>query len=162
MKHRIRRLSLLQISYAKLYNYLIAMTLLIPLIYGAFILLNMARSGKNFQSLLMSRPLYSAMFMSMMLDLLWGYLLYQLKKESKGEMFTYCALFLLAICQFLISNFVIAIMTIFVMMYSDTRLKDCVSLHIFWRNRLYTAMLAGLVILSFLCSFAIVRLIFFA
>ncbi|MET1248979.1 hypothetical protein ABWW58_09350 [Sporolactobacillus sp. STCC-11] len=165
MKHRIRSLLMIQISFKKLYGYLTAFTLILPFLYVAYLVLTMIREKTDFHTLLLSHPLYSVMFMAVMLNLFWGYLLFQLSRDldsTEGRNFSYVILVLLSICQLLAGNIVTAIMSAFVIMHSDAQLKDSFSIRNLLHYRLFTAMAAGLVLLSLLCSFALTRLTFFS
>jgi hypothetical protein len=156
---------MIQVSFKRLYGYLTAFTLILPFLYVAYLVLTMIRDKTGFHTLLLSHPLYSVMFMGVMLNLFWGYLLFQLAHDldnPEGKQFSYVLLVLLSICQLLVGNIVIAIMSAFVMMHADAQLKDCFSIRHLLHYRLYSAMAAGLVFFSLLCSFALVRLTFFS
>ncbi|MFT8310316.1 MAG: hypothetical protein ABF629_04040 [Sporolactobacillus sp.] len=164
MKQRIRNLLMIQISFKKLYGYLTAFTLILPFLYAVYLFLTMMREKTDFHTLLLSHPLYSVMFMGVMLNLFWGYLLFQLSHDldnTEGRNFSYGVLALLSICQFLVGNVVTAIMSIFVMMHADAQLKDSFSIRHLLHYRLFSAIATALVLFSLLCSFALVRLTFF-
>lgn len=165
MKQRIRNLLMIHLSFKKLYGYLTAFTLVLPFLYIAYLLLTMVRSKTDFQTLLLTHPLYSIMFLAVMLNLLWGYLLFRLTQEFshvEGRNYTYALLVLFSISQLLVGNIVIAIMSAFVMLHSEARLSDGFNRRNLLHYRLYSASAAGLILLSLFCSFALIRLTFFA
>lgn len=165
MKHRIRSLLMIQISFKKLYGYLTAFTLILPFLYVAYLVLTMVREKIDFHTLLLSHPLYSVMFLAVMLNVFWGYLLFQLSRDldsAEGKNFSYGIIVVLSVCQLLVGNIVTAIMSVFVVMHTDAQLKDSFSIHNLLHYRLLSAMAAGLVLFSLLCSFALVRLTFFS
>jgi hypothetical protein len=155
---------MIQISFKKLYGYLTAFTLVLPFLYVAYLVLTMIREKADFHTLLLSHPLYSVMFMAVMLNLFWGYILFQLSRDldsAEGRNFSNGVLVVLSVCQFLVGNIVTAIMGAFVVMHTDAQLKDSFLIRNLLHYRLFTAMAAGLVLLSLLCSFALTRLTFF-
>ncbi|WP_353949144.1 hypothetical protein ABNN70_06340 [Sporolactobacillus sp. Y61] len=165
MKQRIRGLLMIHLSFKKLYGFLTAFTLILPFLYIAYLFLTMLREKTDFHTLLLAHPLYSVMFLAVMLNILWGYLLFRLKQEfdhSEGRNYTYAFLALFLISQLLVGNIAIAIMAAFVMMHTEARLRDGFRLRSLVQYRLYSASAAGLILLSLLCSFAVIRLTFFA
>ncbi|MCO7124397.1 hypothetical protein NIE88_01190 [Sporolactobacillus shoreicorticis] len=165
MKNRMQRLLLVQVSFKKLYGFLTVFTLMTPCLYGSYLFLTMVRDGKDFKELLVSHPLYSVMFTAVLLNVIWGYLLFRLNgklDDQDGRNYSYGILGLLTIAQLLVGNIAIAIMAAFVMIHADAQLKDALSIRNILHERLFSAIAAGLVLFSLLCSFALIRLTFFA
>lgn len=152
------------LSPRRLYRLLIAFTLLIPVIYGAYILVTMARQDLSFNALLTTHPLYSTMFLVVLLDVIWGYLLSVVSDsltDHEGQVYNFDLLILMTLSQLLVGNIVIAILTGYILINMNASWREAMTLKTLRQHGLYSSMAVGLVLVSVLCCYVFVRLTFF-
>ncbi|WP_100487131.1 hypothetical protein [Sporolactobacillus pectinivorans] len=152
------------LSVRRIYQLLTVFTLLIPVVYGAYLVVTMARQNLSFNTLLISHPLYSVMFLVVLLDVIWSYLMFVVSDDftsPEGRKYIYGLLFLMAVSQLAIGNIVIAIMAGFILVNMNGTLRQALALATFKRHRLYSFFAVGLVFLSALCCYALIRITFF-
>lgn len=165
MKNAIRQILLGSFSVSRMYKLLIAFSLLIPVIYGFYILFSMAKQGQSLETFLVSHPINTAMFLISLLDVFWAYLLYVASDDlttREGRTYIYGILTVILISQLLVGNIAIVIISGFTLIHMDSNLREAASMINFKRHSLYSSIAVGLFLMSCLCCFVLIRLSFFA
>lgn len=164
MKNLLRMAFLRGLPIRRMYYLLMAFTLIIPLVYGAFLLVTMMKAHTTFNDVLAAHPMYTVMFLVVLLDVLWGYLLFAVSSDlssEEGRLYIYLLIFFIAVSQLIVGNFVIAILAGFMLINMDQHLSQAFRLLVMKKHGLYSGLAAGLLMMSLLCSFALIRLTYF-
>jgi hypothetical protein len=165
MKNMLKSMITGGLSFQRLYRYLMFFVLLIPVAYGAYLLITMAQQGTSFSNLLTGHPLYSVMFLTVMLDIIWGYLMFMISDQlgtGEGDKYAYCLLVFMAISQLAVGNLVIVLFVGFILINMDITAKEALTLSNLKCHLLYSSMMIGLIIMSSFCCYALIRITYYA
>ncbi|WP_071392892.1 hypothetical protein [Bacillus tuaregi] len=160
MKAILKNVMLPFSTFEKAYKILMSLTILIPVVFGIYMMMTMSTQGLNFEEYLNQSVWSNIQLVVSMLGLTWAYILfsiYQNMDTEEGKAYIGFALWIMLISQIAVSNLLITIVVAITLYLMKVKFTQVMKLKIILQNKLISLLMLFLLFFSFICSFVILR-----
>ncbi|MBU5342222.1 hypothetical protein LI012_13960 [Caldibacillus thermoamylovorans] len=163
MKTIVKNLFLPFSTAKRSYKLLVIMVILVPILFGTYILLSLVGEGLTFSEYLYQNVWNNIQFLVALVDLAWAYILITIYPDFEtGDDQEYIGftLWILLISQLVVTNLLLAAITGITLYRMNLRLRHVLQMNIMFRYKHLTILSASLLLFSLLCGFALFRISF--
>ncbi len=139
---------------------LMTMVFLVPVLFGIYIFLTLAREELTFSEYLYQSSWNNLLFLNVLMNLVWTYILIKMypgtDKETDFEYIGFI-LWILFISQIFVSNIFLAFLAGITLYKIRAGFRQSMSVQLFLRNKTVSIMALSLLFFSLLSGFALIR-----